>query len=185
MTSHPCQLLRRGICSIMVCPYRVPSRASLLLIHRFIDENVDVYVILGFPRSEEGELRSLLSRVAITLEAYAIQSREATKVEDRSVDNHAPAKELIFAQTVDDVETPLLLFRDPCSKDDPHTHDRLHAVWKVTAFLSTLSYPCCCMIWMLILPRTPAHKSSSSMGYLLGFGGPKFCRSRSFQDPSG
>ncbi|KAI9784541.1 MAG: hypothetical protein M1816_000807 [Peltula sp. TS41687] len=103
----------------------------------YYDENVDVYIILSASCSEEleGELRSLFSRLAITLEAHAIQSRDVTKPEDRILDNHVVAKELIFAHTVDDAETPFFLSPNFSSKEDHHDQRRLHAVWKVTASL--------------------------------------------------
>lgn len=122
----------------MVCSHGIWSaRALLLLIFRFIDEIVDVYVILTSFSSLEQEFRTLISRLTITLEAYALQGQELGKVVEGSANSHGPIKEAIFADTVGDVGEPLLLFPDPVVGEDRRNEANLNAVWKLTAFLRT------------------------------------------------
>lgn len=112
----------------------IPQRPAqtLLLIHRFIDENVSVFVILRTPRIEESTLKSYLSRLAINLEAYAVSTAPSESQSNRV----PPVKELLYSEAIKDSYEPEVIILEPPSGSEAASH--IYVAWKVDVFLRRL-----------------------------------------------
>ncbi|KAI9816401.1 MAG: hypothetical protein M1832_005068 [Thelocarpon impressellum] len=84
----------------------IPQRRLL-----YFDEQLDVYVILRVPYQGEDVLKSYLSRLAITLEAHAVnlQPPQPTTGDDVPPVTPMQTRDLIYSAIVNDSEEPLIL----------------------------------------------------------------------------
>ncbi|KAK0618550.1 TRAPP trafficking subunit Trs65-domain-containing protein [Bombardia bombarda] len=107
----------------------------------FFDETAHVYLVLRTPPADEQTLRSLLRRLAITLEAQIVN----THAPDRE---SPPATETIFKGTVEDIEDAIILTEEPETSSQEEREDEegegreseeekryVQAVWKLPVFL--------------------------------------------------
>lgn len=107
-----------------------PYAAILLLISRQIDELVPVYVVLRLANCSEDVLKSQLSRLDISVEAYAVSGAE----DGSELGATQRAKDLIYSGSVTDKEDPLVIV-DEVDEDDSISN-YVFIIWKTEAFLS-------------------------------------------------
>lgn len=104
------------------------TEAAVLLIHRHIDEHVQVYAVLRAPRVGQSVLDSYLSRLSITLQAYAsgnVVPVQAETGESRLAQAHQ-SKELLCAEKIEDVTNPLFITQ--CSSEGKYTY----VIWRAS-----------------------------------------------------
>lgn len=104
---------------------------------RLTDERLVVYVILRTPYQEESVLKSYLSRLAISLDAYAVnrRQRQSNAGEDGSPAQAKAARDLIYSGTVNEHEDPLIILRGGSHEPDGENQGHVFAVWKLNVFL--------------------------------------------------
>ncbi|KAI9797599.1 MAG: hypothetical protein M1833_005382 [Piccolia ochrophora] len=103
----------------------------------YFDESVIVCIALTTPYHDQSTLNSYLSRLSLSLDVYAVNSKEQRHSDGASGGTSAKGgtSELIFAETLDpSVEPSISLHGDV---DDEETEDKSHAtvVWKVNVTL--------------------------------------------------
>ncbi|KAF2735208.1 hypothetical protein EJ04DRAFT_534376 [Polyplosphaeria fusca] len=100
----------------------LPSIAPRQLL--LFDEIAPVYVVLRTPLLQEVSLKSYLSRLAITLEAFVFGSAPSPEPEAKA----PPPKELIYSETIKDSNEPLVLRHE---QDSSH----VYVIWSVDVFI--------------------------------------------------
>lgn len=95
-----------------------------------------MYIILSNTKLVQSRLNSIVSRLSITLEVYAIQPRQPGKSGDGGSSDVIPAKELIFTGTIDNAGEPLLIIDRHGPGGGAGDNDTLYMVWKMRAVLS-------------------------------------------------
>jgi hypothetical protein len=99
---------------------------ALILISRLIDELLPVFVVLRTPHIEESTLKSYLSRLAINLELYAVNTAPNPETETYT----PPTKELLYAETLKGSYDPVVCIHE----NENNTH--IYVIWKVEVFIS-------------------------------------------------
>ena len=112
---------------------------NFLLICRHADEHVDVYVVLSSPYHNEEQFRRLLSRVSITLEAYAAATRPWPNTDRRHDPSSTVLKDLIYRETCGGLDESLLVFGQDRADGDDKNLVSLSAAWRFTVLLGILS----------------------------------------------
>ena len=92
---------------------------------RIIDELVPVFIVLQTPLVDESTLNSYLTRLAISLESFALSTAPNPESGDNSA--HTP-KELIFAETIQESHEPFLVHRGG-------TKSHVYIIWKLDVFI--------------------------------------------------
>ncbi|KAF2813278.1 uncharacterized protein BDZ99DRAFT_438316 [Mytilinidion resinicola] len=90
------------------------------------DELLPVIVVLRTPQIEESTLKSYLSRLAINLELYAVNTAPNPEAETYT----PPTKELLYSETIKDSYDPIVCIHE----SEANTH--VYVVWKVEVFIS-------------------------------------------------
>ncbi|KAF2496180.1 hypothetical protein BU16DRAFT_561014 [Lophium mytilinum] len=90
------------------------------------DELLPVMVVLRTPQIEESTLKSYLSRLAINLELYAVNTAPNPEAETFT----PPTKELLYSETIKDSFDPIVCIHE----SEANTH--IYVVWKVEVFIS-------------------------------------------------
>lgn len=106
----------------------------LLIDRHLIDELISICVVLRTPYSEELELQSFVSRLAIVVEAHVIGS--SRPLETHNVPQEqilSQNRDMIWSAAVDTAEEPLIIVQQK-GVQTPKTH--VFVTWKLTAFLS-------------------------------------------------
>jgi hypothetical protein len=108
---------------------RSPDRARiLLLIPRHPDETVTVRIVLRLSNCSEHALKAHLPRLDIRLDAYVINPA------DPGTEGSTPTKELVFSETVNEKEDPLVVVN--IFEGDEGSGNHVYVTWKIRAFLS-------------------------------------------------
>lgn len=107
--------------SSSILPF-ISQRRALLF-----DERVAVYVVFRTPVVNENTLKVYLTRLAITLEGFAFSTAPPPDTEAKP----SPPKELIYSETIQESNDPLLVRYDD-DDDNPH----VFVIWKVDVFIS-------------------------------------------------
>lgn len=102
---------------------------DVLLIHRYLDELVHVYVVFRTPLIDDVTLKAYLTRLAINLEAFAFSTAPPPEPEAKA----PPPKELIYSDTIRDSNEPIIIRYE--EESNPHTF----VLWKVEVFISRSS----------------------------------------------
>lgn len=90
----------------------------------------------------ESTLEAYLSRLAITLEARAVGTLLPKPGEGQPPAQSVQANELLFTETIDDLEEPTICATEVQSEDDSEPIQFLYVFWKVKVHLGMLdSYP--------------------------------------------
>ena len=107
----------------------------ILLINRhLIDELISICVVLRTPYSEELELRSFVSRLAIVVEAHAIGSSRPLETENVPQEQSlSQNRDMIWSAAIDTTEEPLIVIQQ---EDAQTAKPHVFITWKITAFLS-------------------------------------------------
>lgn len=107
----------------------------ILLINRhLIDELISICVVLRTPYSEELELRSFVSRLAIVVEAHAIGSSRPLETDNVPQEQSlSQNRDMIWSAAVDTTEEPLIVIQQ---EDAQFAKPHVFVTWKITAFLS-------------------------------------------------
>lgn len=107
----------------------------ILLINRhLVDELISIYVVLRTPYSEERELQSFVSRLAIVVEAHAIGSSRTSDTQNGPQEQPlSQNRDMIWSAAVDTAEEPLIIIQQ---NDVPSAKPDMLVTWKLTALLS-------------------------------------------------
>lgn len=108
---------------------------QILTHSRFIDESVDIYVVLRTPFREEQALRSYISRLTIRLEVHAISHQAHLKQDGQATH----VGDLIFSSDVKETEDPLIVLQDSDEASDEEDGRHVYLFWKLSVFLSMRS----------------------------------------------
>ena len=107
---------------------------TLLILRYLLDELISIYVVLRTPYYEEQELKSLLSRLAIIVEAHAISSPKPANTHDAPGEQSpSQIRDIIWSTAVDTAEEPLIIIQQ---KENPTTNPQVFVIWKLLSFLS-------------------------------------------------
>ncbi|KAH0566083.1 hypothetical protein GP486_000521 [Trichoglossum hirsutum] len=98
----------------------------------FFDEVVAVYVILRTTYLGEDTLKSYLSRLAITLDAYAVSKQQQLPTDGQSA---GQPQELVYSGKVQDFEDPLIIVHGSGEGGDEVENSHIITIWKLNAFL--------------------------------------------------
>lgn len=98
----------------------------LLLIIRFVDELVPVFVVFRTPLMEDATLKSYLARLAINVEAIAFSTAPPQDPESKG----PPPKELLASGTITSAMEPVMVRQ----AQDNSAH--IYVVWKLEIFIS-------------------------------------------------
>lgn len=104
---------------------------SLLLIVRHSDELVSVLVVLHTRGKEEGALKPCLSRLVITLEAYATGIPYASGTANAQTGFAPLASELLHSETIKGSEESYLIVSESTADEANEDDRRVCAVWPV------------------------------------------------------
>lgn len=96
------------------------AQASLLLIHRLLDELLSVYIVFRTPLLEDTALKSYLDRLAVNLDVFAFGTAPGPDQEAKSL-----PKELIHSETIKDSNEPTIVLHE----SDDATH--AYVFWKI------------------------------------------------------
>ncbi|KAK0392713.1 hypothetical protein NLU13_2208 [Sarocladium strictum] len=98
----------------------------------FFDETVDVLLILKTPLLAEPTLRSLISRLSLSLEAQVVNSSGSSR------DDSPGSNDPIFSGSPQNLDDPFIIGRtDPDEDDDGEVGKKpLYCIWRVPVFLS-------------------------------------------------
>lgn len=96
------------------------NQASLLLIHRHLDELLSVYVVFRTPLLEDTVLKSYLDRLSVSLDVFAFGTAPGPDQEAKAL-----PKELIYSATIKDTNEPTIVLHE--SDDTTHAY----VFWKV------------------------------------------------------
>lgn len=94
--------------------------------------------MLQTPYREEGELKSLLSRLHITLEAHAVNPHAPTQVPAQNGQMQPPpvrARELLVSRKVDDGQDPFVMLSHDPQDEGIGKSGHLIVAWKMSLFL--------------------------------------------------
>lgn len=98
----------------------------------YIDETVDVLLILRTPYADEHTLKSHLSRLVVSLDARVVNNTATSR-------DSSPTADTIFTGTVKDVDDPFIVVGgDPGeeSDGDEESDQHLYAIWKLPVLLT-------------------------------------------------
>ncbi|KAF2145526.1 uncharacterized protein K452DRAFT_221160 [Aplosporella prunicola CBS 121167] len=108
----------------------VPQRQFM-----FFDELVPVYIVLRAPFIDESTLRSYLTRLALTLEAYATTTVPVSHQGPGHPPHAPPLKELLHAVTIENPATPELFFQKTVERERGGQLQYTFVAWKAEVFL--------------------------------------------------
>ncbi|MCJ1267260.1 hypothetical protein MMC22_007145 [Lobaria immixta] len=107
----------------------VPQRSTL-----HFDELISICVVLRTPFSDEPELQSFLSRLAIVVEAHAIGSPRPSETHNAPQEQSLSQNtDTIWSTAVDTSEEPLIMIQ---KRDVQTAKPHVFVTWKITAFLN-------------------------------------------------
>jgi hypothetical protein len=91
---------------------------------------VDVYVVLRTPAVEEGDLKSYLSRLSLSLECHAV-GQQLVKPSDASQPAQArETKELLVSDTISVTDDPLICATEIQSEEETESIQYIYIFWK-------------------------------------------------------
>ncbi len=107
----------------------------LLLIHRNVDEQLVAYVVLKTPLLDDGAFQALLSRLVISIEAYAISTVQPQPhpAPEGHVGNTEPAKEQLFSIELQRSLKPITVAHE----SKPTGEKSVYAFWRFECLLGT------------------------------------------------
>ena len=97
----------------------------LLLMRRLLDELLSVYVVFRTPLLEDDLLKSYLSRLVVTVDAFAFSTAPSPEAEPK-----AAPKEIIHSSTIKDSDEPTIIRHG----EDDHAHT--YVIWKIQVCIS-------------------------------------------------
>jgi hypothetical protein len=108
---------------------------SLLLIHRYADERVIVYVVLRILSSSEQLLKQYLPRLQIKLDVWAVSESENESSGSSKPDGSGPDRDLVFSDALRDIDDPLIVLNAE-DEDDVEREPVVLAIWQTEATLN-------------------------------------------------
>jgi hypothetical protein len=108
---------------------------SLLLIHRWADERVIVYIVLRILNGSEQSLKQYLPRLQIKLDVWAISEAERKGSGGSKGEGSEPERDLVFSNTLEDVDDPLIVLNAE-DEEDVKGEPVVLAIWQTEATLN-------------------------------------------------
>lgn len=104
---------------------------SILLIVRHPDELVPVFVVLHSSDKEDDIFKSYVSRLVITLEAYATGTLHLPGGTSAHTEPPTIASELLHTEAIKGSDDSYLLFSEGAGGEAHEISRRIHAVWQI------------------------------------------------------
>ena len=108
---------------------------SLLLIRRYADEKVIVYVVLRIIDSSEKSLKQYLPRLQIKLDVWAVSDGERERSGGSKTEGSGHERDLVFADALKDSDDPLIVLSAE-DEDDVDKEPVVLAIWQTEAILN-------------------------------------------------
>lgn len=109
----------------------------LLLIHRFTDERLKVYVVLRITNASEEALKEFLPRLAIKLDIHAVNDFPIKSDQSESGNHEGPERDLIFSRHIEDDKDPFIAVNaDQEISDDDDDEPTILAIWELEVVLN-------------------------------------------------
>ena len=148
-------------------------RYSILLIHRYADERVIVYVVLRITDSSEKSLKQYLPRLQIKLDVWAVSDGGRETISSSKPEGSEPERDLVFSGVVKDVDDPLIVLNAE-DEEDVDKEPVVLAIWQTEAILNRprarLATPALAFVASAnLLPSKMASGDSIEDEYLPGF----------------
>src|SRR5271168_5338537 len=101
---------RNGRCYSLVSLLLIPKGGySILLIPRYADERVIVYVVLRILNSSEESLKHFLPRLQIKLDVWAVNDSERDSKSGSKTEGSGPERDLVFSEALRDLDDPFIV----------------------------------------------------------------------------
>jgi hypothetical protein len=127
---------RNGRCYSLVRLFLTPeSGTALLLIPRYADERVIVYVVLRILYSSEESLKHFLPRLQIKLDVWAVGDSERESKSGSKPEGSGPERDLVFSEALRDLDDPFIVLKAE-DEEDAEKEPVVLAIWQTEATLN-------------------------------------------------